>query len=206
VLYLASQSPQRATLLTRAAVRFTIVASGCREDDIVAPVPQALAIERARAKARGAQGVPDGGIVLGADTVVALGREVLGSPADAAGCAAMLARLSGTTHQVMTAHCLWRAGSDLEAVALSTARVTMRPLSAQEIADYAASGEGVGKAGGYAIQEKADRFVVELQGAIETVIGLHVPTVAKLWREVAEGGLPGYTGPTSTGLQKALKP
>jgi septum formation protein len=205
VLYLASQSPQRATLLARASVVFTIVASSCREDDIAAPVPQALAIERARAKARGAKGVPDGGIVLGADTIVALGREVLGSPADAAGCAAMLAKLSGTTHQVMTAHCLWRAGSDLEAVALSTARVTMRPLSAQEIADYAASGEGVGKAGGYAIQEKADRFVVEVQGAIETVIGLHVPTVAKLWREVAEGGLPGYTGKTSTELQRALK-
>ncbi len=206
MLYLASQSPQRATLLTRAAVTFTVVASSCREDDIALPLPQALAIERARAKAHGAVGVPDGGIVLGADTVVALGREVLGSPADAAGCAAMLAKLSGTTHQVMTAHCLWRAGSDVEAVALSTARVTMRPLSAQEIADYAASGEGVGKAGGYAIQEKADRFVVEVQGAIETVIGLHVPTVAKLWREVAEGGLPGYTGLTSTGLQKALKP
>ncbi len=206
MLYLASQSPQRATLLTRASVAFTIVASSCREDDIALPLPQALAIERARAKAHGAVGVPDGGIVLGADTVVALGREVLGSPTDAAGCATMLAKLSGSTHQVMTAHCLWRAGSDLEAVALSTARVTMRPLSAQEIADYAASGEGVGKAGGYAIQEKADRFVVEVQGAIETVIGLHVPTVAKLWREVAEGGLPGYTGLTSTGLQKALKP
>jgi len=205
VLYLASQSPQRATLLTRAAVRFTVVASSCREDDIAIPLPQALAIERARAKARGAQGVPAGGIVLGADTVVALGREILGSPADAAGSAAMLGKLSGTTHQVMTAHCLWRAGSDLEAVALTTARVTMRPLSAQEIADYAATGEGIGKAGGYAIQEKADRFVVELQGALDTVIGLNVPTVAKLWREVAEGALPGYTGPTGSGLQKALK-
>ena len=208
MLYLASQSPQRATLLTRATVRFAIVPSSCNEEDISAPVPQALAIERARAKARGAQGVPPGGVVLGADTVVALGREVLGSPSDAAGAAAMLGRLSGTTHQVLTAHCLWRAGTDTEAVALSMARVTMRPLSAQEIADYAATGEGIGKAGGYAIQEKADRFVVEVQGAIETVIGLHVPTVAKLWREVAsasEGTLPGYTGPTISGPQKALK-
>lgn len=206
MLYLASQSPQRATLLARASVVFTVVASSCREDDIAAPLPQALALERARAKARGALGVPDGGVVLGADTVVALGSAVLGSPADAAGSAAMLARLSGTTHQVMTAHCLWRAGGEVEAVALSTARVTMRPLSAQEIADYAASGEGVGKAGGYAIQEKADRFVVEVQGAIETVIGLHVPTVAKLWREVAEGSLPGYAGKTGSALQKALRP
>lgn len=206
MLYLASQSPQRATLLTRASVAFTVVVSSCREDDVTSPLPQALAIERAKAKARGAQSVPDGGVVLGADTVVALGREVLGSPHDAAGAAAMLAKLSGTTHQVMTAHCLWRSGSDLEAVALSTARVTMRPLSPEEIAAYAASGEGLGKAGGYAIQEKADRFVVELQGAIETVIGLHVPTVAKLWREVSDGSLPGYTGLTSTGLQKALRP
>jgi septum formation protein len=204
VLYLASQSPQRATLLTRAAVRFTVVPSSCNEEDISAPVPQALAIERARAKAHGAC-VPPGSVVLGADTVVALGREVLGSPADAAGVVAMLTKLSGTTHQVLTAHCLWRAGSDTEAVALTIARVTMRPLSAQEIADYAATGEGIGKAGGYAIQEKADRFVVEVQGAIETVIGLHVPTVAKLWREVADGPLPGYSGPSGSGLQKALK-
>ena len=207
MLYLASQSPQRATLLTRAAVVFTVIHSSCDEETISAPLPQALAIDRARAKARGAS-APEGAIVLGADTVVALGREVLGSPRDAAAAAAMLAKLSGTTHQVMTAHCLWRAGSDVDAVALSTARVTMRPLSPQEISDYAASGEGIGKAGGYAIQEKADRFVVEVQGAIETVIGLHVPTVAKLWREVSlpgAGPLPGYTGPTSTGLQKALR-
>lgn len=206
MLYLASQSPQRATLLTRATVQFTVVPSSCREEEITSPLPQALAIERARAKAHGAQGVPDGGVVLGADTVVALGREVLGSPADAAGSAAMLTKLSGTTHQVMTAHCLWRAGSDIEAVALSTARVTMRPLSPEEIAAYAASGEGVGKAGGYAIQEQADGFVADLQGAIETVIGLHLPTVAKLWREVAEGTLPGYSGPTLSGAQRVLKP
>ena len=204
MLYLASQSPQRATLLARAAVVFTVISSSCDEETIQSPIPQALAIERARAKARGAS-VPPGSIVLGADTVVALGREILGSPADPGGVAVMLGKLSGTTHQVMTAHCLWRAGSEVEAVALTTARVTMRPLSPQEITDYAATGEGVGKAGGYAIQARADRFVVEVQGAMETVVGLHVPTVAKLWREVADGSLPGYTGPTSTGLQKALQ-
>lgn len=204
MLYLASRSPQRATLLARAGVVFAVVPCPCDEDTITLPVPQALAIERARAKARAGQ-APAGGVVLGADTVVALGREVLGNPADPAGVAAMLARLSGTTHQVMTAHCLLRAGGGPEAVALSTARVTMRPLSVEEITAYAATGEGVGKAGGYAIQERADRFVVDLQGAVETVIGLHVPTVAKLWREVAEGVLPGYTGPTGSGLRRAVQ-
>ncbi len=192
-------------LLTRAMVSFTVVPSSCDEEAITAPVPQALAIERARAKARGAQGAPPGGIVLGADTVVALGREVLGSPTDAAGVAAMLGKLSGTTHQVLTAHCLWKAGTDTEAVALATARVTMRPLSAQEITDYAATGEGLGKAGGYAIQEGADRFVVEVQGNVSTVIGLHVATVAKLWREVADGALPGYISTTTSGPMRVVR-
>lgn len=210
MLYLASRSPQRAALLGQAGVSFHVVPSACREDDITAPAPQALAVERARGKAR-AGAAPPGAVILGADTVVAVGREVLGSPADAAGVAAMLGKLSGTTHQVLTGHCLVRLGPDgqpaAEAVALTIARVTMRPLSPDEIAAYAASGEGIGKAGGYAIQAKADRFVVDLQGAIETVIGLHVPTVAKLWREVADGPLPGYTGATpSAGPMKAIRP
>lgn len=195
-------------LLTRAGVTFQVVASTCDEDAISAPLPQALAIERARAKAAGGQ-APAGAVVLGADTVVSLGREVLGSPATPAEAAAMLAKLSGTTHQVMTGHCLARKGADgallAEAVALTTARVTMRPLSAAEIQAYAATGEGVGKAGGYAIQERADAFVVDLQGAIETVIGLSVPTVAKLWREVGQGALPGYAGPVGSGPQKVLR-
>jgi septum formation protein len=85
------------------------------------------------------------------------------------------------------------------------ARVTMRPLTPAEIEQYLATGEGLHRAGGYAIQEQADRFVVDVQGAIETVIGLHVPTVAKLWREVADGHLPGYTGPTGSGPQRVIR-
>lgn len=195
-------------LLTRAGVTFQVVASACDEEAVGAPVPQALAVERARAKAAGGR-APPGAVVLGADTVVALGREVLGSPADPAGSAAMLAKLSGTVHQVLTGHCLVRTGPggavEAEAVALTMARVTMRALTPAEIQAYAASGEGVGKAGGYAIQERADRFVVDLQGAVETVIGLHVPTVAKLWREVASGSLPGYAGPVGSGPHQALR-
>lgn len=195
-------------LLTRGGVHFQVVASHADEEAITSPLPQALAIDRARAKARGGA-APPGTIVLGADTVVAIGRDVLGSPASAADNQRMLERLSGTTHQVMTAHCLVRLGTDgkpdADAVALTMARVTMRPLKPDEITAYVASGEGLGKAGGYAIQEKADRFVVDLQGAIETVIGLHLPTVAKLWREVGDGPLPGYTGPSSSGPQRALR-
>jgi septum formation protein len=120
----------------------------------------------------------------------------------------MLQQLSGTTHQVLTAHCLVRFGAngpEAEAVALSTARVTMRLLSPAEIDAYVATGEGLGKAGGYAIQAQGDRFVVEVQGATETVIGLHVPTVAKLWREVGEGPLPGYTGSSPSSQMRVVR-
>lgn len=206
MLYLASRSPQRAQLLAAAGVPFTVVASSCDEEAIRAPLPAALAVARAQAKASGAQGVPEGGIVLGADTVVALGREVFGSPTDAAGVAAMLRRLAGTTHQVFTAHCLRQCGSARSATAVTSALVTMRPLSEDEIAAYAAGGEGIGKAGGYAVQAGADRFVAEVQGALDTVIGLHVPTVAKLWRELTDTPLPGYRGPSASGPQRALRP
>ncbi|MCS6970048.1 MAG: Maf family protein [Planctomycetota bacterium] len=206
MLYLASRSPQRARLLAAAGVPFTVVATACSEETVSAPLPSVLALERARCKARSARDVPPGAIVLGADTVVALGNAVLGNPGDAAEVAAMLRRLSGTTHQVFTAHCLCCAGSDREARAVTMARVTMRPLTEEEIAAYAASGEGIGKAGGYAIQERGDRFIVDLQGAPETVIGLHVPTVAKLWRELTDTALPGYRGSSPSGPLRAVRP
>jgi septum formation protein len=189
VIYLASASPQRALLLTRANIPFQVVRPTCDEDAITAPHPQALALDRARGKAASAI-VPEGAVVLGADTVVALGNQVLGSPANQAEAAAMLGRLSGTTHQVYTGHCCI-CGSHV-AIAIASARVTMRPLSQAEIDAYAASGEGIGRAGGYAIQERGDRFVVDLQGAWDTVVGLSIPVVAKLHREVADKPLPGY--------------
>lgn len=178
VLYLASKSPQRAMLLTSAGIPFTAVASACDEDAIAAADPAALALARARGKAAGAVGVPAGGSVLGADTVVALGDEVLGSPATHAQAAAFLARLSGTRHRVHTGHCLRRGG--VERCELASAEVEMRRLTPEEIRAYAASGEGLGKAGGYAIQAEADRFARITAGAWDTVVGLHVAAVRRL--------------------------
>lgn len=198
MILLASASPQRAELLRRHRVTFRVVRSTIDEETVQAPHPQVLALERARAKAHGAEGAA-GQVACGADTVVALGREVLGNPKDVTESAAMLSRLSATTHQVFTGHSLVRFAQDgsvaAQAVAVTIARVTMRPLSPAEIQAYAASGEGIGRAGGYAIQERGDRFVVDVQGAWETVVGLHVATIAKLWREVNDSGagtLPGY--------------
>ncbi len=195
MIYLASQSPQRAMLLQRANLPFTVVTSAADEEQITHPAPQVLAIERARVKARGAlipAGAPDG-MALGADTVVALGSTVFGKPTDRADAVRILSQLSGTTHSVCTGHCCVRidaAGRPAgEAVALTVAKVTMRLLSAAEIQTYVDSGESDGRAGAYAIQEHGDRFVVDVQGAWDTVVGLSVATVMKLYRELTDRSL-----------------
>jgi len=200
VLYLASQSPQRNQLLRRAGVPFAVVPTACDEAAISAPAAQLLALDRACGKALGAKldGVDRGApcVVLGVDTVVALGREVLGKPSDRADARRILALLQGTTHSVITGHCCVLVGADgtplKEARGVAIARVTMRSMSADEIAAYVASGESDGRAGAYAIQETADRYVVDLEGSFDTVVGLSLSTVALLWREVADGPLPGW--------------
>jgi septum formation protein len=187
-------------LLSRAGVDFTVVPSSGDEESVTTPQPQLLALDRAQVKARGAQLPPDAdGLVLGADTVVALGMRVYGKPADDAEAFAILSALQGTTHTVLTGHHAIRvvAGQvGAEASGLAIAKVTMRPLTPEQIHAYLATGEHRGRAGAYAIQETGDRFVSELQGSWGTVVGLSVSTVAKLYRELTDAGLP-ISGPTT---------
>lgn len=207
MLYLASRSPQRSQLLRKAGVPFAVVPSACDEAAITAPAAQLLALDRAcgkAAEARLAEVRRDGPcVVLGADTVVALGREVLGKPADRADARRILGLLQGTTHSVITGHCCRLVDLDgtalKEARGVAIARVTMRSMSADEIADYVASGESDDRAGAYAIQETADRYVVDLEGSFDTVVGLSLSTVARLWREVADSPLPGWVPPIGPG-------
>lgn len=199
VLYLASRSPQRAMLLQRAGISFTVVDSTCDEDSVSFPNPQVLALERARAKAAAAvlnadqRGVVPA-VVLGADTVVALGNRVFGKPKDRADAVQMLSQLQGTTHTVYTGHCCVRvdAGQGGEAARIAMTRVTMKPMSAAEIEAYVASGESDGRAGSYAIQETGDRYVAELQGNWDTVVGLNVAMSARLYMECTEAWPDGY--------------
>ncbi|NUN51743.1 MAG: Maf family protein, partial [Planctomycetaceae bacterium] len=117
-------------------------------------------------------------LVLGADTVVALdGGRILDKPADREEAASHLRSLSGTTHSVITGVCLREEPGGGEEVFHAETRVTMRPLSAEEVAAYAGSGEGLGKAGGYALQENGDRFVTRLEGSRSNVVGLPVEEV-----------------------------
>ena len=120
-------------------------------------------------------------VVLGADTEVVLGDEVFGKPRDEADAAAMLRRLSGKTHQVVSAVSLVSAAR--EAQALSVTQVTFAALSDAEIADYVATGEAMGKAGAYGIQGRAEVFVEHLDGSFSGVMGLPLHETARLLKE-----------------------
>ena len=186
-------------LLQRAGIVFTVVDSTCDEETVCFPNPQMLAIERARAKAAGAVLSADQlktgpVVVLGADTVVALGSHIFGKPTDRADAIRILNQLQGTTHVVYTGHCCRRidAGHHSEAARIAMTKVTMLPMSASDIEAYVASGESDGRAGAYAIQESGDRFVADLQGAWDTVVGLNVAMMARLYCECTDSWPDGY--------------
>ncbi|MGA7295255.1 MAG: Maf family protein, partial [Terriglobales bacterium] len=119
--------------------------------------------------------------VLGADTVVVVDGELLGKPGNAADAARMLRLLSGRTHQVITGVCL--AANGQCTVASETTSVTVSAISEEEIADYIASGEPMDKAGAYAIQGVASRWIPRIEGDYSNVVGLPVALVFRMLRE-----------------------
>ena len=121
--------------------------------------------------------------VLAADTTVALDGRIFGKPADRKEAASMLAALSGRSHEVLTAIAL--QNDDRLESALSRSEVRFRPLSAREIDDYVATGEADDKAGAYAIQGRAARFVAELRGSYSGVMGLPLYETAQMLERLA---------------------
>ncbi|MDT8345854.1 MAG: nucleoside triphosphate pyrophosphatase [Thermohalobaculum sp.] len=172
MLILGSGSPRRRELLARiGVVPDAIRAAGIDETPGKAELPRPHALRLAREKAAAvAADAPAGAFVLTADTVVALGRRILGKPRDAAEAAEFLLMLSGRAHRVTTAVCLV-AGDRLACRAVET-RVKMKRLSDTEISAYLRSGEWQGKAGGYAIQGIAAAFIPEIIGSYTNVVGL----------------------------------
>jgi septum formation protein len=122
-------------------------------------------------------------VVLGADTVVVVDGALLGKPSDAADAARMLRMLSGRTHRVITGVCLVAGG--VARVSSETTVVTVNRLTDQDIADYVASGEPMDKAGAYAIQAIASRWIPRIDGDYGNVVGLPVALVWKMMREVS---------------------
>ena len=179
-LILASASPRRAELLRNAGIAFTARATRIPERRRRGESPKKLAERLARQKARAIRATNPRRLVLGADTIVIVRGKVLGKPRDRRDAARMLRLLSGRTHQVTTAVCL--AGPGFEDLRSETTRVTMRRLSQQEIRDYVASREPMDKAGAYAIQGIASRFVSRIEGCYFNVVGLPVPLVYRMMR------------------------
>lgn len=170
-LVLASASPRRAALLARLGVSpVRIAVPDIDETPRKGEPPRAYVVRLAEAKARAVACMP-GEIVLAGDTCVALGRRILGKAEDAVAVAVMLALLSGRRHHCLTAVCA--IGADGRArTRLCDTIVAFAPLSPAQIAAYAEGGEGLAKAGGYAIQGRAEAFVRFLSGSHSGVIGL----------------------------------
>ena len=196
-IYLASQSPRRSQLLEQLGVRHTLLVPNTDGDlgedaeglevALKNEAPAAyvarvtgLKLDAAvqRQKRRGLPAAP----ILCSDTTVALGRSILGKPADAADAAHMLRSLSGTTHRVLTAVALQKGRKRVQALSIS--RVTFAALTPAQIRAYVASGEPMGKAGAYAVQGRAAAFIEHISGSYSGIMGLPMFETAQLLRSV----------------------
>jgi nucleoside triphosphate pyrophosphatase len=215
MLVLASASPRRQELLRNASISFTLQAANVDETPLAGELPRECAERLAREKALAVwRGRPQDS-VLGADTIVVVDETILGKPVDSGDAARMLRLLSGRVHRVITGVCLVRAvGSGQwpvvsEAVpgaaqlretpyeiqrtgnrelrtASETTLVTMSEMSDDEIRDYVATGEPMDKAGAYAIQGIASRWIPRIEGDYSNVVGLPVALVYRMLREQGE--------------------
>ena len=178
-LYLASGSPRRRELLTQIGVPFSVVSAPIDETPLAEEGVAAYAVRLARAKAEaGLARLPGPGVVLAADTVVAVNGQILGKPRDREHALAMLAELSDNQHQVLTAVAVTDGTRCLD-VCVGT-DVDFRPVSPQEAERYWATGEPLDKAGGYAIQGLGAVFVRALSGSYSAVVGLPLFETARL--------------------------
>lgn len=172
-LWLASRSPRRTELLRQIGVRFETIPADVPEDRLPGQSPRDYALAVAQAEARtGAALAPYPLPVLGADTDVVIDGDILGKPRDRDHALEMLARLSGRTHEVYSAVAVIHADRARVETALSVTRVEFAPIDPHQAAAYWASGEPRGKAGAYAIQGAAARWVRSIHGSYSGVVGL----------------------------------
>jgi septum formation protein len=199
MLILASASPRRQQLLRSAGIAFLAQPADVAERILPGELPQACVQRLARAKARTVweqrHAHQAGCSVLGADTIVVVGSEILGKPADGPDATRMLRLLSAREHQVLTGVCLITPGSPVrEDVRYETTGVTVSALSDEEVADYVASGEPMDKAGAYAIQGRASRWIPRIDGCYFNVVGLPIALVYRMLNAQEVGNRPIHTG------------
>jgi septum formation protein len=174
MLVLASQSPRRAEILRQAGIPFVVRLAPVDETPLPAETPEDYVRRLAEAKARAVPADADE-IVLGADTTVVVDQEILAKPADGPDARRMLAILSGRRHEVMTGICLRRGDEQICDHAVTA--VWFAPMSERQIDEYVASGEPMDKAGAYAVQGAASKFIPRIEGCYYNVMGLPVALV-----------------------------
>ncbi|HVB08437.1 MAG TPA: Maf family protein [Candidatus Acidoferrales bacterium] len=186
---LASSSPRRAEILRNAGFDFNVVLAHVDESrhpserapDYVRRLAEGKARTVARQLAKGF--ADDSTFIIGADTIVVIGNEILGKPSSAANAREMLRRLSGQTHEVLTGLSVLR-GNSASRTAVEVTRVTFAALSKQEIEDYIATGEPFDKAGAYAIQGCGGKFISRVEGCYFNVMGLPLARLYLLLCEI----------------------
>jgi septum formation protein len=181
MLVLASASPRRQELLRRAGITFEVQPAHIPEDLLPGEAAKDCAERLAREKALAVARRRPHDIVLGADTVVVVDGQLLGKPSDAADAARMLRLVSGREHRVITGVCLVVKGQ--LSVASETTLVTVSEIADKDIADYVAGGEPMDKAGAYAIQGIASRWIPRIEGDYSNVVGLPVALVCGMLRQ-----------------------
>ena len=182
-ILLASTSPRRIEILSRAGILFRAVAPGIDERPPVPLGPLRFVAWAAAAKAEAVAARSAGRVVVGADTEVVLHGRIFGKPRNRTEAAAFLRALSGKTHQVYTAVQVIDGRSGRRVQAISRTHVTMRTISAREIAAYVRTGEAQDKAGAYAIQGKGRRLIRSIRGPYDNVVGMPMRLLTRLLGE-----------------------
>jgi septum formation protein len=189
-LVLASASPRRQELLRNTGIAFTVQPADIDESPRDGELPVEAAQRLAREKALTVSRSHPQDCVLGADTIVVVDENILGKPRDAADAARMLHLLSGHTHDVITGVCLIGPVGELRTenreliTASEITRVTMCEISDKDISEYIATGEPMDKAGAYAIQGTASRWIPRIEGDYSNVVGLPIALVYRMLQEL----------------------
>ncbi|MFC1568097.1 Maf family protein [Candidatus Margulisiibacteriota bacterium] len=184
-IILASASPRRKELLKKIAKSFKVCPSRVRESKIKARTPEAFAVKAALAKAEDVAAKHRNAIVIGADTIVVLGKKVLGKPKSKKEAFAMLKSLSGKTHKVMTGIAVIDSETFAKAASFEVTKVKMKKVPASEIMEYVESGRPLDKAGSYGIQEIEEIFIDKIAGDYDNVVGLPVRKLKELLCEIS---------------------
>lgn len=182
-IILASNSPRRKELLTQIGLSFTVAPADVDESVLPGELPETYAARVAFDKARIAAERAGEGIVIAADTIVALGDSILGKPRDGRDAEAMLKQLSGKEHRVVTAIAVIDASTAKSVTRISATKVWFRGLTEREIAVYVATGEPMDKAGAYGIQERGALLVEKIEGCYSNVVGLPLSLLGEMLKE-----------------------